>query len=120
MKANELRIGNYFNGDVAEEITIVKATAKDILDFSDDPLDDYYKPIPLTEEWLERFGFKKPFDYWEFHKGKIFFDIAIKDGKYYYIFDCNYRVGQYINSVHCLQNLFFALTGEELEIKEEL
>jgi len=74
-------------------------------------------PIPLTEEWLLKFGFENlsltpKFDgskcnftfYWEVD------EIVLREN-YEDIFITR------ISYVHQLQNLYFALTGEELEIK---
>lgn len=74
--------------------------------------------IPLTSEWLRRFGFERDVNFvLLFNKGKM--SISIKENKY------NGRV--FFNSwaiieempayVHQLQNLYFALTGQELELK---
>ena len=71
-----------------------------------------YKPIPLTEEWLLKFGFESD-DEFIFEKdiricktkqGYVYFDFSVMDP----ICDVKY--------VHQLQNLHFALTGEELEL----
>lgn len=53
MKANELRINNsvLLHGD------IMHIDATDILVFSQGKL--LFEPIPLTEEWLLKFGFEK-------------------------------------------------------------
>ena len=74
------------------------------------------KPIPLTEEWLKRFGYYTSNGPWG--------TIAVRgDGrKTTYQLD---RYGEYwthdregyrvdLKYVHQLQNLYFALTGEEL------
>ena len=113
MKANELRIGNLVNKittrDNDADLTIVNA--EDIFNVSADI--DFYEPILLTEYWLYTFGFKKT------------------EHKYYYfisLFECyfnkeldvlinGYKSSLFISIkyVHQLQNLYFALTGEELE-----
>jgi hypothetical protein len=86
----------------------------------------HFDPIPLTEEWLLKFGFKK-----ERHFDLIVYAIhptdgilrsllAIayhEDGEHF----CNINdkwIPNKIKHVHQLQNLYFALTGEELIIKE--
>jgi hypothetical protein len=72
------------------------------------------EPIPLTEEWLLKLGFKN-------EHNPIYFSI---DGFYIEykndeftteVGECSYLVLEY---VHQLQNLYFALTGEELVINE--
>jgi len=112
MKASELRINNWYYGDALgggyEQIT-----AKEILDFFDDPLDDYYQPIPLTEEWLLKFGFVAKNEGYLCSNKKVY----LSDDFYYYClyFDCEDVIE--IKYVHSLQNLYFALTGEELKIE---
>ena len=75
----------------------------------------YPKPIPLTEEWLVRFdvlfGFNHCGSYYSFELGLDGYDLRL-----------NYGIGlsKYIGSckyLHQLQNLYFALTNEELTIK---
>lgn len=132
MDAKELRIGNYFNGDTEEDVTVVKTTPKHIEDLYNDPLDDYYKPIPLTEEWLVKFGFEiEDRGSWfeskhyliDVSESTIYLRKCCYDG-YYFGFDIDHlknlefhdvRNLLYVNQ---LQNLYFALTGQELEIKE--
>lgn len=73
------------------------------------------KPIPLTEDWLLKFGFKKinhiyGYYFWSLSKGKI--DIYEKKTTFR-----GYSV-LHIEHVHQLQNLYYALTGEELNLKK--
>lgn len=108
INANELRIGNYgLSG--GQELMI---TAQGIVYLQNGEME--FNPIPLTKEWLLKFGFDK-----KFNKGKI---TVIPNGR------LNYENGRtYFNSwtimekqpeyVHQLQNLYFALTGEELTVK---
>jgi hypothetical protein len=73
----------------------------------------HFKPIPLTEDWLLRLGFEVyEFDHKEnqYRFGERL--IVIRD----HIF-CDYGTGVNLMFVHSLQNLFFALTGNELELK---
>jgi hypothetical protein len=114
MKANELRIGNYYYGDVLFPSEYNVITANDLVELDSDPLDDYYQPLPLTEEWLLKFGFYKSDNYGN--------DEYRLDGYSYfrgsfYISDCD-ECGESveINFVHELQNLYFALTKKELTI----
>lgn len=80
---------------------------------------DQFDGIPLTEEWLLRMGFEKTEKEWYFLN-------VCNDWTYLYwnkegIFELSVNkhsvIFQNITSVHQLQNLYFALTGEELEIK---
>lgn len=92
----------------------------------------YFEPIPLTEEWLLKFGFEKRvnFEYSDGSKSdtNIFitdsFMVNNYDEKYWSL--CKMKYFNQVESVlqtelkyvHQLQNLFFALTGKELTIKE--
>lgn len=143
MKANELRIGNYVNVPnpkqcpfridafeycsekfikVAQE---VKINGKEV-----HPLTWYGKdlePIPLTEEWLLKFGFEKIEDFgvysniWHF-KGVMvslrnYINVHVDwadDGVGFHSIRCYEEL-----FIHQLQNLYFALTGEELKLKED-
>lgn len=130
MKANELRIGcNYQleNGVLRGRIVTIKNKLD--LDVAFDLLEsNLIKPIPLTEEWLVRFGFEKDFD-GSFMLGiiSIFKDKRLKQNVYIYTESTSkYSDGQWVvildlklQYVHQLQNLYFALTGEELTIKNE-
>lgn len=125
MKSTELRIGNLFqdqNGNLLEvaELTEDNQVFK-VVDRSKFPLPDGWQsePIHITEEWLERLGFvvgslkRWTTKYYMFHS---FWYINFKrDGFCSFIaFDCFLKEAQY---VHQLQNLYFALTGEELTLK---
>jgi len=123
MEASELRIGNYYaiaenDGIKYKQIKYLVESESDFFSNGDN-ITQAAKPIPLTEEWLLRFGFEKlnrdvpAFENknliveWLFERwtGRLYFDaytsIQIIETKY----------------VHQLQNLYFALTGEELIIK---
>ena len=79
----------------------------------------YFEPIPLTEDWLIKFGFRKK----ERKMDKSHnFDLNISkhyvvrvSGGEIYLPYIGWTGKMY---VHQLQNLYFALTGEELTIKE--
>jgi hypothetical protein len=76
---------------------------------------DYVYPIPLTEEWLIKFGFEK-LDLFYSHK-KYGYKVA-KNMDGFYIWSNAFSFNPPLKYVHQLQNLYFALTGEELTIKE--
>ena len=107
MKANELRIGNWVNNFEVD----LQLTSKDIYH-----LDVYVgrviaNPIPITPEWLERFGFVSKHNNL-FILGKI--ELRYYRGRS----DVLVRgINVSYKYIHQLQNLYFALTGEELEIK---
>lgn len=134
MEAKELRICNFikapFLGDVELEVTGIALAERPSLGYLHFiqtksksgsiffELPEKYKPIPLTEEWLLRLGFGKCsdiFEDWpEYEKG---FDIG-KSITLSHDFECYQGIySQKINYVHQLQNLYFALTGQELELK---
>ena len=132
MKATELRIGNYIYLSLLDEDrldfkdVLFKVDANTIRDSVHYGNDWTGSPIPLTEEWLLKFGFKK---------GKVLTNIYYElniDASYgasivafienekkleIYLSDCDGgHIGKKLEYVHKLQNLYFALTGEELKI----
>ena len=122
MKANELRIGNWIHNPVQGVDFKDCVIALSEINFEDGNKikDDKYRfqPIPLTPEWLERFGFDGYEESGYFEKRGFFFYVGTcKDGSYYLEHpDSGHLVGQPIKHVHQLQNLYFALTGEELTL----
>ena len=112
MKANELRIGNLvLRPDLNELNHSISEPKPHYVEFTDLCNEHRLKPIPLTEEWLVKFGFDD-----DFHIGKFW--VTIDDNGYYYT---NHKLNDNgfteVLFVHSLQNLYFALTGEELTIK---
>jgi hypothetical protein len=111
MKATELRIGNLVN----ENGEVIKIRQETLCDFANGYV--VFEPIPLTEEWLLKFGFKKPAHTWcgdvfhltEWDKYPINWCVAMNKN--------NAVIIEKLKYVHQLQNLYFALTGEELKIK---
>ena len=120
MKANEFRTGNFVLSPtgkvcVVEEIrqNVLRLKAFDGSVFMS--MHDECEPIPLTEEWSLKFGFKKLH-----YKGLIYY--KKKHSQFELSEDMLYESGIdciVVSSVHQLQNLFFALTGEELVVKEK-
>jgi hypothetical protein len=131
MKASELRIGNLVDlgNRIAKVIEIAHLGCVVVdLEETQDTIEDYerIKGIPLTEEWLYKFGFKNidkgDNDYITYtdsnHDYYLQIDVRRKDGKYLILdnsFD-DLRAFSMVDImyVHQLQNLYFALTGEEL------
>lgn len=125
MKPSELRIGNWINTiegpaqvrEITDYERLAVGTDKRVVDLQT------AGPIPLTEEILLKAGFEKAHN--DYHNTDQFrhphFKLLLRseeDGSYT---PCShgqylYSKGERINSLHQLQNLFFALTGQELEI----
>jgi hypothetical protein len=130
MKAEELRIGNYLYCKYLDEIITVleiksygiigksnKTLSKKWLDFID------LSPIPIDQNWLNNFGFKE-------NKNKLFlspYEYSLHDECFTrmcydfvedksFIINSNAYDGFFIDClyVHQLQNIYFVLTGQEL------
>jgi len=144
MKATELRIGNLiefrhqgifiildfhvtgFDKDSKEEIYMVRVLTPDRKEIMLIKNVNELIPIPLTEEWLLKYGFElrdkvnggyvkqinfphqKEYLYCS-KKGIVALWSDPQNREFGIMNDCEY--------VHQLQNLYFALTGNELEIK---
>lgn len=132
MKANELRIGNIVHFDMndpREDNEPEQGYINHVISANDLNNESITRltPIPLTEEWLLKFGFKYSKEeiacfikhYYTLNDVQIKIEQWKKDMS----FDESYSLYMdygYINSVkyvHQLQNIYFALTGEELELK---
>lgn len=122
MKAQELRIGNLIQDDSEKPY---KVSAYQLYTYIVNNHKWYAQanPIPLTEEWLEKFGFKVV-------KGESS-TIDLPDGfleietEFSYginstekAHSCGHWYSGELHYVHQLQNLYFALTGEELTPKK--
>lgn len=114
MKPNELRIGNWVNtmhgyGRI-NEIGMCGGGFTIEHGYHDE---DWLEPIPLTPEILERaMGSERYIKAGEIIKG-------FKDGYLFGFSDNEYGMEEFteLKYLHQLQNLYFALTGEELEVK---
>ena len=132
MKATELRIGNWFYSTAKGRNE--QFEKHHFCSHNDSSVESYYieecaEPIPLTEEWLQRFGAKfelvenyyryfiLDYNVWQHYhiskampnmKDNLLWSFIVKnnDGKSYELYSITY--------VHQLQNLYFALTGKEL------
>ena len=116
MKAEELRLGNfvqtYVNGEWNDCVEVFEITEDELNGFK-----SYLREaegIPLTEEWLTKFGFKVfAFRDYNFPSGLPGFLISERDYGYVFIHR-DYSMD--IKYVSQLQNLYYSLTGEELII----
>ena len=139
MEANELRLGNlveYYITDNTDErkewweVTKIDVHDLESLSQTNDP---DYRPIPLTEDWLLRAGFRKTRKYPEICDKNVFIletNLPIKlilcgnKGFFDCYSDYNPSFKKYgvnfittnsgVTKLHQLQNLYFALTGNEL------
>lgn len=110
MKSTELRIGNYVNtldgilkvDGIGDYVLIEKYAYS----FSD------IKPIPLTEEILLKCGFVKGLNEYNIMRFNIFKPVDYVG----YLFCEGNLVLREIKYLHTLQNLYFALTNQELQI----
>lgn len=132
IKASELRIGNHIMSDreyfdepvfgvvyqVSEAGICFNYNEKGEQRGISNPLKNIL-PIPLTEEWLLKFGFVASnqnestalWDYVDLKTG--WFGLIEKDG-YYKFASPSTSFGTQFHHVHQLQNLYFSLTGKEL------
>lgn len=130
MEAKELRIGNWILNGINEEFQVNGITI-DYFELGQSMFGEF-KPIPLTEEWLIKFGFDKNINEMQVdgiemklqisgydRDGSWFSSCGTMDGGLVVLCLCR---GNYFSNnimyVHQLQNVFFALTGEELTINQ--
>ena len=120
MKANELRVGNWV------EKTEIKYSGLKLY-HSEIAINDLIhasslKPIPLTEEWLLKFGFEKMGDKFSLKNKKAGVFRFVKTSGNIIVGELEHgrnSISEFITYVHQLQNLYFALTGEELTLKNK-
>jgi len=143
MKSNELRIGNLVYGiNRRSEIHLPENVPLVILQIGPfncegiplgtkpEQEENWFKisncdlsPIPFTEEWLKKADYKKrlEFDIWVYADGVwiygndqagFFFNYLTKNRKLEFVLK-----NRKLEFVHTFQNLHFALTGKEPEIK---
>jgi hypothetical protein len=113
MIANQLRIGNLIKFSEDGTIFTVGSIEEKGFTVQNDEETTWieaeeFEPIPITEEWLLKFGYLK---------------CSLRENHYeikgHCIWKCNEmflcdKNGVLIKHVHQLQNLYFALTGKEL------
>jgi hypothetical protein len=133
MNFQELRVGNLiFNHK--EQIICVNGLGIDgyiLLDKQHNISDIMCKPIPLNEEWLIKFGFSS-FEYKtgfigkDFKSGGMILDFVLTKpqmkGEWQdtFVYDLNDHRFSKVTYVHELQNLFFILTGVELQLSSNV
>ena len=141
MKASELRIGNLvwdkmFLYSIRGITDILRAEISGIHNTKNASNEDFYKegivyslnyenvePIPLTEEWLLKFGFNRRDAYFGFcrkkynQEGRWKYLILNRRSGIFYAYRYGYGNFCKLQYVHQLQNLYFSLTNEDLTIK---
>lgn len=125
LEAKELRLGNFIIYSMGDIITL----ELDAIEYIFNNIEGY-KPIPLTEEWHNKFGVKingfNAFEYKLPNKNNI--DISVVFNEDYIvlrqgddkmdddmIYIWNKDLKKRAIFVHEWQNLYFVLTGEELK-----
>ena len=124
MKANELRIGNWVNV-TDKDYQVTQILERGVNCGHIGAMYDLVKPIPLTDEWLLKFGYTNTNE--EYLTGTLWrkgddVHLPILIDKRGVVGILIYGSFKYLEagiSVHRLQNLYFAITGEELTIKIE-
>jgi hypothetical protein len=135
MKAEDLRIGNWvYITDTStqlfykEEVQINIHNLMYLCGECKEPIEFDIEPIPLTEEWFLKFGFKS-ID----KSGNDFITYTDQEHNYYFQIDVRKNDGKYLildnsfddlrafsmvdfTTVHQLQNIYYALTGVELSV----
>lgn len=127
MKASDLRIGNWVNlRKMKVRIELYQIDSGFDLYMLDKTDCFDVTPIPLTEEWLLKFGWVKENNYlWCEDVPYIVKMKFKKDGSIWLgnVLEVHFGSGfskkrnNGVKYIHQLQNLYFALTGEELKLK---
>jgi len=121
MEARELRLKNLITTDfhgIGEISAIGDQTILYSRNYNSINI-DLIKPIPLTEEWLLKFGIK---DYEIILDNESIIEISIHNSSFWIggelacISKHGFQ-GNNLKYVHQLQNLYFALTQKELILK---
>lgn len=125
MKENELRLNNLvivnYKIDLLSKVTWIKEGSINVI-FDRQPdlvnsvicsVNDLIA-IPLTKEWLLKAGFERLFPTGSTYSLRDFNVSDFGENGIYH-----YDVKQPIKYVHQLQNLYFAMTGEELVFSTE-
>jgi len=136
MKATDLRIGNFiFYNEIVKNVSSLKdefinfKTEEVIIGnykYNQSPIfhEGYFEGIPITEEWLLKFGFVWD-DFEEEHPNYLVFKHGNRS-LFYSDRSDNFSTVKFIHSilgevvflyVHQLQNLYHCLCGKELEIQ---
>ena len=132
LKASELRIGNWIQDSNAKgrSCRVLRLNSG-----SEFPITYHYEKafeysprlgeglegIPISEEWLVKFGFEKSGSiYYSKLEFTVYFDSIHELAVTIEVKDVDYQIYlKTIQFVHQLQNLYIALTSEELQLKPQ-
>lgn len=117
MEGKELRIGNFvmcrnfpvFGHDIAVDWSVAQVSAEGIA------IADKFEPIPITDEWLIKLGFEKSDSSSNCMKKTNGYKFDFAGGEVLYLDSVRLK---HIKYIHQLQNLYFALGGDELLLQE--
>lgn len=126
LTASELRLGNWINNGMLDKIE--QCSIGELLAMSQCEIAGKTLPIegiPLTEDWLRRFRFEQhPRQterwFWNVNGWHMIYDEEAENWDvcpFVAVEGPQLTIGKSIKYVHQLQNLFFALTGTELELQ---
>ena len=117
MESMEFRLGNL----VFKEDCVHPVSFYDFYDGGADFVLYDYKPIPLTEDWMLRFGAEKEI----YEEGSDEYYLIIRRDKFSIIWESDDNVYCDISEnvfklkyVHTMQNMYYALEGEELKLNK--
>lgn len=123
MKVSELRVGNFIQVPFGNE----EPWVREVYSISGDFVvtengrycdDDEFDFVPLTKEWLLKFGFDGvDFEKTLINQIKISFEFRHDGLSYQLGFRTDWLPCIEIKYIHQLQNLYFSLTGQELTFK---
>lgn len=121
MESKELRIGNLLKYDDGTIVEVLTVSSRDIVvKRFPQPLNiSVLHPIPLTPEILEKAGWYwnaecNSYEHADIRMNMQFREVNQSWTMYNHVLKA--VIAKRIYHVHQLQNLYFALTGEELEI----
>jgi hypothetical protein len=124
IKANELRIGNAIrytqSADLRDKLrgTILTVDSDTIAYLAKGDRPDFYEPISLTPETLEKCGFVKVLfgsNHWciPSNNPSKSFEVLVWSDHVSYTLSNSFHLK--LNYLHQLQNLYFINTGEEID-----
>ena len=119
IQSNELRVGSFYNYNDNP----IKLDGSLLATYLQNDTDLYLYPIPLTEECV----FELEEKYWDFvgygtrviYQDRLHPAIKIEKTKTQWAFYFNDELINFKDYLHEAQNLYFALTNNELNIKKQ-